>query len=277
MSKSDKDRQLEKKIDDEYVRFVENLNEQGITVKKRLIDTTNRSIEYFNSLNRGCPPSNKKPAVDKCYHDSICYLELEDEIGDVRYGTGFLISDTCVITAAHNLYMPNDQRKGGRLKKVSWVHVYPGFKGEPHLNWQKSNQFKKPRRYSRPGCNNYDYAAIILPRSVSNGNSGVGLSYHTPKNKGAGIEISGYPKGISEQFFYTGYISESDNHTLEYDIRTTTGISGAPVMECHNDEYVVVGVHGGAVGQEQNTCPKRCIKVRKAVSDCFDRWKDADY
>ncbi|TRW21537.1 trypsin-like serine protease [Flavobacterium zepuense] len=199
------------------------------------------------------PFANDYPA--KC----ICLLVILGADNKTYYGTGFMISPRCVITAGHCLHF------GG-----AWalqIKVFPGADGEAipyggdistkYVSTNNWTVFKKPE---------HDYGAIILPSDKLFNEVKGYLGFHEVLQKGP-ILLGGYP--ISENFkqiTLQGVSKEISENYITYDLPTVRGNSGSPVYIMHSNQIFAVGVHtyGGD--------PNHAVRVTAKVIGNWKNW-----
>ncbi|KAF3177862.1 hypothetical protein TWF788_007645 [Orbilia oligospora] len=100
-----------------------------------------------------------------------------------------------------------------------------------------------------------DYGVILIPRANDNSGSLVGgfgfdlflgmldLSTMTPKS--VTVNITSYPRGVTEATFCSGYLFDCTEKQLKYTSATATGSSGGPVWLGYGPfgSPVVIGIH----------------------------------
>lgn len=180
---------------------------------------------------------------------SICLLKLfsaENKL--IGTGTGWFVGPNTIITAAHNLYDPDENEI---TEKITLI---PGCAGEQEPFQSISidhTHFRIPSGFIEKETIEMDYAAIILPNNLFKVKMGFfGLACLYSKSlKNLSVKISGYPGEkvpANMQWYHQGRIASIDDNgfSLGYTIDTSPGQSGSPVWyENDEGEYHVVGIH----------------------------------
>lgn len=197
--------------------------------------------------------SNDYPA--KC----ICLLIILGADNETYYGTGFMISPRCVITAGHCLYF------GGAWAKQ--IKVFPGADGGARpYGGVASNNYVSTNNWTVFNKPEHDYGAIILPSDdLFNSVKGY-LGFREILQTGP-ILLGGYP--ISENFKQVTLQGVSDQilqFLITYDLPTVRGQSGSPVYILIGNQIFVIGVHtfGGN--------PSHSIRVTPQVISHWKKW-----
>ncbi len=174
---------------------------------------------------------------------AICSLKIRTKTGKNYIGTGWMISPRTVITAGHCVYM---HREGGWPASIE---VIPGLNGASRpYGSVKATSFRSVKGWTKSKKRNYDYGAIILPKSkklgLRTGTFGVACKslISTMASK---LNLSGYPadKGGNTQWFMSKRPKLVTARTIVYDIDTYGGQSGAPVWIKKGNKRYVVGIH----------------------------------
>lgn len=184
------------------------------------------------------------------YDSRICFLVGKWKTGDNTYeerfcGTGFLISNNAVATAAHTFY---DRNNTYRPLAVS-MKVYYGLKGDYRSsnNYVTAAAFAYNTDFSTDVSK--DYGVVRLSSSLSKGYFGFSSSQSVNQS----ITVTGYPgeqDKLYKQYTASGVISSMDDIKIYYGINTTGGQSGAPVY--NTGSAVAVGIHIGYSGNNLN-------------------------
>ena len=176
------------------------------------------------------------------YAQTVRFM-VEHADGRVWFGgTGVMISPDTVLTAAHVLY-ENDVKV-----PVRSVTVTPGIDGnyEP-FGSATSNTFYSFDEYLKNQSPSYDLAAIKLNTPLPS------ASYLVPTTNnsvGDHIRMMGYPQEDSaHQYEMAGNIATRENGLITYQIDSSGGQSGSPVV---NDRNQLVAIHKGQASENYN-------------------------
>lgn len=186
------------------------------------------------------------------YDSRICFLVGKWKTGDNTYrekfcGTGFLISNNAVATAAHTFY---DRNNTYQPIAVS-MKIYYGLKGDYRSsnNYVTAAGFAYDTGFSTDVSK--DYGVIRLNSSLSKGYFG----FTSSQSVNQSVTVTGYPgeaDKLYKQYTASGTINKIDTIKLYYKINTTGGQSGAPVYTTNSGSAVAVGIHIGYAGNNLN-------------------------
>ena len=209
--------------------------------------------------------SNTKIAPYK----SIVYLNVIIN-GNQAAGTGTLIDNTTVLTAAHVVY---------NVETNTWassVTVYPGKnkETEPYGSTTASKIVIYPG-YNSTGSYipKYDLAIIKLnkPLGVKTGYLSISSSISTGNN----VSISGYPIDLSSGYnspsMYRGdgAVTSITSDFIKYNVDTSGGQSGSAVLNSSNN---IVGVHIKADGNNNTG-----VRMTTQKINWINSYKDSKY
>jgi V8-like Glu-specific endopeptidase len=181
-------------------------------------------------------------------YSSICRLQIKFPGSSIpQLGTGFMITSDMVATAAHCLY---DESLGGYATSIT---VYPGENGTTNPYGSATSQtLNIPESYKSTESTKYDYGIIKLNSRIKDCgqlNYAIGASRFL---KGSyKLYTAGYPlEGSHRMYTEQGNIISTTTDLVYYDLDTTGGQSGSPIMIYNGDHYVVVGIHHGEYPSE---------------------------
>lgn len=223
-------------------------------------------------------PDRRTYVFDTIYNPAcaVCSLVL-DMPGGVQFGgTGFLIGRRTLVTAGHVL---DDPQRGIAFRAT----VVPGRRlilGPPprvDAPFGEASQigpdcFRISPRWANGKDTNFDYAAILLPQNIVfqdryglvapvpyySADDSVLLNklvynYGYPSNpipnnaEGNAMiaAIGGEPPEMSTMWMNAGPVTDSTDYRLFYDLDTSEGQSGSPILYWDNGDkrYYAVGIH----------------------------------
>jgi V8-like Glu-specific endopeptidase len=190
----------------------------------------------------------------------ICSLVITAANGSRYIGSGFFISQRCVITSGHCVFMSN---AGGWVRSIQ---VIPGRSGgNAPFGSQVSSNFRSVTGWTQNNNSDFDQGAIILPDNTLFNRIG-GYFGYSELRASTILNNSGYPgdKPSGTQWFNAGAPTRVTDYKLEYMIDTAGGQSGSPVF-VNSPSRSVVGVHG------YGGCPNKAVRVRDYF---FQRWPE---
>lgn len=207
------------------------------------------------------PPDNRVAVGNtRIYpYNAICKMYIYLDCGcSVQGGTGFLISDSCIVTAAHN-FVCNKKSDGTWHSdgKVSYINIYFGYFYDSNNVLKCSAKISNVvddsdtdfyySHYVNNRNADYDYGYITLDsaQAASIGNitqyfTLVSLSDSNLSNKA--VTVTGFPTGTT---LYTcdKNIQTTTSTRIYYDVDTSGGQSGSPIYYYENGTYKVIGIH----------------------------------
>ena len=190
------------------------------------------------------------------------HMRMEFLPSSVYIGSGTLIGDKYVITAAHNLF------DRGTKTSVKKLQFFPGKEGTSipyespithfavHPDWYNSS-------LSDDKAKEVDIGVVKLKEPLGNFAGFYGYrEFDENELKNKKLNITGYPGEYSGKHMYTmeGYLKKVDDHRIYYDIDTSGGQSGSGVWvkiqdpDDNEESPYVVGVHAyGSVDTNSGT------------------------
>jgi glutamyl endopeptidase len=214
----------------------------------------------------------------------ICHLEVEYERGPVGFGTGFMISEHAIITAAHVLV---DRSRFGwsNPRRARRIRVVPGRNGTlAPYGYFVSEDHAVPDGWGAPDADQekasaYDFGAVFVPddlkvreREFGKRIGYFGLKVLTDDNSLLLVNNGGYPheadKPYGTLWYNAGRVSKVEGAFIEYMVDTEGGQSGSPVYyydEKKNERYVVA-IH--TTGDFIN----RGVRVTREVFRLIRKW-----
>ncbi|THH40040.1 trypsin-like serine peptidase [Neolewinella litorea] len=183
------------------------------------------------------------PSTRNFPYRAIVQLVIEAKNGRRYVGTGWLISPRTVITAGHCVYLHN---AGGWPKSIQ---VSPGMNGNSKpFGTCRATAFRSVKGWVSGKQRDYDYGAIILPRSHPFGKRTGTFRYASYSNRTLlqkYVNICGYPgdKGGKHQYYHARRIARLTDKRLSYLIDTAGGQSGSPIFFRRGNNRIAVGIH----------------------------------
>jgi V8-like Glu-specific endopeptidase len=187
-------------------------------------------------------------------YSAICLIQTRyaNHPGVVGFGTGFLVGQGRLATAAHVLW--NDVDGLSQNKRLpDTVEIYLGqgiFQGFAHLAWTLT-----PTAAKNPAHPNYlkgdrdsDVARLQLPDNPTAPLSVLG--FPATLAPGEPVTVSGYPTELNPFGHYegSGPLVGLATPVFQHQAPTSHGQSGAPVRVMRDGGWTVVGIHLGDAG-----------------------------
>ena len=216
---------------------------------------------------------------------AVCSLEMRRG-NKVSVGPGWLVGRNLVLTAGHNLV------HNPVVGQPTQVGIYPGRNGR-NGKWPGVHEIAVPSQFliSEPWRasqdKTLDWAMIALnnPLSQRAGSFALRPWEKSKLLKMTGFLVSGYPASKTfgrkiepyTQWYDVGRLAQVGDRTLLYQMDTTEGQSGAPLIAWDDDRsanrtakdnYVCVGIHNWFVGnlnQATRVTPALIKQVKRFV------------
>ena len=198
----------------------------------------------------------------------IVHLMITAGNGRKFLGSGALVGPRTIITAAHCVYMHS---QGGFVREIQ---CSPGRNGDqkPYgtTNGSRVWTVRGWTVHRNPDC---DYAAIILPRPVSQQDPGwFGFAnLNDIELMSSRLNMSGYPgdKPLGTQWFHGRVARSVSARRIFYDIDSMGGQSGSPVWLRRPDgKRYMVGIHttGSPTGNS-------AVRINQQVMQNLRNWR----
>ena len=206
-------------------------------------------------------------------------------------GTGFIVGDHEIATAAHNVYdLVNKSWRNERIIKLPDEYgIADASTTLTPVSVHIPNEYKQ-FSYNDSGRFTYDYALITVKEDLSQySHFGLGIPYHytSATFKEYNIYVTGYPTDlkddnskevpVSSKRLYTGRgkITGFSNNMPSYNTDTSGGDSGAPVYvkELYKsggktiEQNTVIGIHVAGSSTSNGCVPMDAMKLKFFVNN----------
>lgn len=192
-------------------------------------------------------------------YNCVCLLLIKRPDDRIGYGTGFLISERCIITAGHCVFADGNWAKE--------IRVIPGAKGEGEPYGSETSQvFKSVKGWTVDENSNFDHGAIILGTNNIAEEVGGYFGFKLLEDE-KNAEVTGYPKDKRmTQWKSAGTIVKRTKYRIYYDIDTLEGNSGSPIYIRNGKTRKVVGIH------TDGSNPNHAIRIRPELIELWKEW-----
>lgn len=192
----------------------------------------------------------------------LCRLEITASTGSKWLGTGWFVAPGVIVTAGHCVFIHNH---GGWVQSIA-VHV--GQNRAAVVRSVMATQFATTRGWAENRDATHDYG-VIFAEAGDQGYFGYGV-LGDEVIAGALGNVTGYPqdKPGGTLWGHTKQLRPPLPQTLQYEIDTFGGMSGAPVVMWDGRDYVAIGIH--------NYGDKTANSARRITEEVFynlERWK----
>lgn len=257
---------------DKNVIREEDINDESSTLPVEKLDGNQAKGEINNNIDESViGPDDRKLVKDikKYPYKSIVFIR--SYFDDYKYiaGTGFMIDDYSVLTAAHVV-----DKKDIKIKKIV---VYAGYQ-DNEATIDTVNVIKK---YTIPEWintrnSNLDMALLILEKPL--GKTLGKLNIVDKSNINELVFTSGYPGGNDlnkdkikpgNQYYSSGKIVKITKDKLFYDLDSEGGQSGSPVFNNNNE---VIGIHINGFRPEDKYKFNSAVKLSLSKIEIIKGW-----
>lgn len=188
--------------------------------------------------------------------------------GALREGTGFVVSDSTIVTAAHNIF---SFERGTFADKVT-----VGFNGQT----RKSKELFTVRGFISGEHDECDYGAISLETPFG----GASVMDYGDDHELGKVRVAGYPKPdlegkatlnagrrMGKKLVADGGDVKERNGLLMWvnDVQTSTGQSGSPVLR---PKRIAIAIHTGG-RCDVNKPLEKSVRIEGPVRENIDIWK----
>ncbi len=195
----------------------------------------------------GTDERQRVPAEEAYYtpFSAIGHLRYQKNKNDVYYGaTAFMVGPDTAVSAAHCFY-----DKKGDARNITFT---PGTNGlnAPYGMTSVKGFVYYPVQWIDSFDDEYDWAVFKTSSAIGNNCGWLGTMVTTDGNLAHQMSlIIGYPNehwganGYAEQWFGEKEMYAVTATKLFYDVDTSGGQSGSPIIQYQEDDIYVVGVH----------------------------------
>lgn len=176
---------------------------------------------------------------------SICQLEMTYSDGRTAVGTGWFSAPDTVITAGHNLYIPEANVSAQKIRVVPGRSGNLGPFGETF-----GETFEVARGWIDNGTPEHDYGMIkLVDKNIGPRTGWFGYAVFSDEDLEHAplIQSAGYPdetRPFATQWYDAGRAERVSDAFLGYRVDTEEGQSGAPVFFSNSDgQRWVVAIH----------------------------------
>ncbi len=190
---------------------------------------------------------------------AVCLLVITGADNKQYLGTGFFVSDKCVITAGHNVFF-----NGAWAKKI--IVVGGSYDQGDYFGRTESSDFQSVAGWTVNGDINFDYGAVFLATGDIQKKANYFFSIAQDTN-GDVIKISGY--GVDkrgEQYADEGPVSKRSKFRIFYNLDTMRGNSGSPIFTSDQSLYTAIGIH------TRGDIPNSGIRFTENVIKQINNW-----
>lgn len=181
-------------------------------------------------------------------------LEIRIKNSNTMYvGTGFLVGKSTILTAGHCAYISG--------KTITSIKFYPGKNGSSNPYGSNTvTNIHVPTKYKNAADTGnstdeakYDYALLELNSEAGSklgyfGLGGYNTKYNIDNLTNTKATLVGYP-GTPGNILYrhkatiTGF--NAGGYLMYYNMDSTGGQSGAPIIKYTDGKYYIIGIHNG--------------------------------
>ncbi|QEK38684.1 trypsin-like serine peptidase [Candidatus Cytomitobacter primus] len=258
---------------DAYYYVKKNENSGNDTCGSETIEQkekTNESIIDGTSINHAFD-AVKSEALHESPYSSCGRLMMEYIMNNKtkKYaGTGFLINENIVMTAAHNVFdYMNEVDSNIPASKVHFaLQAHNNQIGPACTHYYMHPEWEKKLDSA------YDIALLFFPHSMDNQ-----LVLKTAF-KAQDVKVIGYPSGHEKMHEAKGKAMYDCDEKVSHKVNTLPGNSGSPIISQKQGDFVV-GVHtnGKSEGSEYNKGVRIKQSIIKFINESIDQYNRGVY
>lgn len=204
---------------------------------------------------------------------NICQLEITLRDGSVCIGSGFVLSDSVIVTAGHCVYEYITDSQYGAW--VSSIRVAPAYEnGFMPYGSVTATSFTCGNGWRIYGDKTQDWGLIHVSNNFTSRCGRLGMRYQPDSYVGSDVFVAGYPKEIGDSLDreVNGMYMYADRDTVDWDsssivsyskVDTSNGQSGAPVFRYYSDTgYTTIAINRGIYNGRNSG-----VRLSKALYD----------
>lgn len=258
---------------DKNVIREEYINDESSTLPFEKLDGNQAKGEINNNIDESViGPDDREFVKDISKMPNRAIVFIKSYIDNSRYysGTGFMIDDYAVLTAAHVITSKNKE------EEIKNVIVHAGYTNENIMygtakvikTYVLSEWVKTPSIY-------YDMTLLIVDNPIGRVTGKLKLSDNVKLDDY--ITTSGYPGEenenikIGHQYYSSGKIVKVTNKNLYYDLDTEGGQSGSPIFNKNND---VIAIHTNGFNKLNSYKFNLGLRLTSSNIETINEWKN---
>lgn len=251
----------------------EKFNDEKSSLSLEKIEVNQGKNESINNVDEsiiGQDDRKNVKDISKMPNRSIVFIK--SYIDDRRYysGTGFMLDDYAVLTAAHVITSKNKE------EEIKNILVHAGYKNDTAIygtakvikTYVLSEWVKSPNIY-------YDMTLLILDKPLGSVTGKLKLNDKVKLDDY--ISTSGYPGGenknikIGYQYYSSGKIVKVTNNNIFYDLDTEGGQSGSPIF---NENKEVIAIHTNGFDKRNSYKFNLGLRLTSNNIETINKWKN---
>ncbi|MCD5140497.1 MULTISPECIES: serine protease [Mammaliicoccus] len=251
----------------------EKFNDEKSSLSLEKIEVNQGKNESINNVDESIIGQDDRKIVkdiSKMPNRSIVFIK--SYIDDRRYysGTGFMLDDYAVLTAAHVITSKNKE------EEIKNILVHAGYKNDTAIygtakvikTYVLSEWVKSPNIY-------YDMTLLILDKPLGSVTGKLKLNDKVKLDDY--ISTSGYPGEenknikIGYQYYSSGKIVKVTNNNIFYDLDTEGGQSGSPIF---NENKEVIAIHTNGFDKRNSYKFNLGLRLTSNNIETINKWKN---
>ncbi|MEB6226448.1 trypsin-like peptidase domain-containing protein [Mammaliicoccus sciuri] len=249
-----------------------NENQNTSVVGKEYLEINNEVEKEINGVETIIDTDDRKIVNDisRTPNKSIVYIKTFLYDNSYYRGTGFIIDDYAVLTAAHVITAEN------KNEKIKDIYIYAGYKfdNSSEETARVIKSYVLADWINNPNIN-HDMALLILDKPL--GKTFEKLNIIDRALIGEVINTIGYPgKDNGEvrkgnQYYSSGKIVKVTNNNIFYDLDTEGGQSGSPIF---NENKEVIAIHTNGFDKRNSYKFNLGLRLTSNNIETINEWKN---